>query len=152
MSIDQILNEAQEQIAMLHMPNEAVGYARAEWVVNQLEQLKLPTAIASTNDKSALPTAADFLRAGIGHMQDRAVHYDAPQGERSMGKTVAMFNIATGKNLSEADGWLLMTLLKQVRSLQGKYKADNHEDEASYAGLRGEAAAREHAKNTLAVA
>jgi hypothetical protein len=30
-----------------------------------------------------------------------------------------------------------------VRSQQGIFKADNYEDEASYAGLRGEAAARD---------
>ena len=35
-----------------------------------------------------------------------------------------------------------MEVLKQVRSLQSKFKADNYEDLAGYAALRSEAAAR----------
>ena len=89
-----------------------------------------------------LPSAADFLKKGIQHMGDRATTYDNPEGERSMGKTVAAFNIITGHNLTEEQGWLMMGILKMVRSQQGNYKADNYEDEASYAGLRGECAAR----------
>lgn len=87
--------------------------------------------------------AADFLRAGLSHMQDRASTYDKPQGERSMGKTVAAFNVITGHELTEEQGWLLMGLLKMVRSQQGNFKADNYEDEAAYAALRGESAARD---------
>ena len=86
-------------------------------------------------------TAASFLQAGLSHMQDRATTYDK-QGERSMGKTIAAFNAITGHSLNEEQGWLLMGILKMVRSQQGNFKADNYEDEASYAGLRGECAAR----------
>lgn len=88
-------------------------------------------------------SAADFLNAALSHMQDRATTYDKPQGERSMGNTIAAFNIITGHQLTEEQGWLLMGLLKMVRSQQGNYKADNYEDEAAYAGLRGECAERE---------
>lgn len=86
------------------------------------------------------PTAASILEAGLGHMKDRAVTYNSPQGERSMGKTVEMFNIMYGLELTEEQGWAFMELLKLVRSSQGDFKLDNYEDMAAYAGLMGEAA------------
>ena len=88
-------------------------------------------------------TAASMLTAALGHMEDRAKTYDAPGGERSMGKTVAAFNTITGLVLTEEQGWLFMEILKQVRSQQGGYRADNYEDMVAYAALRGECAARE---------
>lgn len=87
--------------------------------------------------------AAEFLKKGLGHMEDRAVTYDKEGGERSMGKTVAAFNVITGSNLTEEEGWLFMEILKQVRSMQGAFKADNYEDLAAYAALRGECASRD---------
>ena len=90
--------------------------------------------------------AQDFLQAGINHMKDRAATYDNPEGERSMGATVAAFNAVTGHSLSETDGWIFMCLLKIVRSRQGAYRSDNFEDLASYAGLAGEAAHKHRAK------
>lgn len=88
------------------------------------------------------PNAADFLLAGVGHMKARAKTYDAPQGERSMSKTVAAFNVITGHNVTEEQGWHFMGLLKMVRSQQGEYHEDNYQDQASYAGLAGESAAK----------
>lgn len=88
-------------------------------------------------------TAASILTAALGHMEDRAKTYDAPGGERSMGKTVAAFNTITSHNLTEEQGWLFMEILKQVRSQQGNYRADSYEDLVAYAALRGECAARE---------
>ena len=88
-------------------------------------------------------TAASILTAALGHMEDRAKTYDAPGGERSMGKTVAAFNVITGLELTEEAGWLFMEILKQVRSQQGDYRADSYEDLVAYAALRGECAARE---------
>ena len=93
--------------------------------------------------KQSAVTAADILRAGLGHMEDRAATYDAEQGERSMSKTVKMFNELYGFNLSEEQGWAFMEILKLVRTSQGNYRADNYEDGAAYMGLMGEAAARE---------
>lgn len=90
-------------------------------------------------------TAASFLNAALGHMQDRATTYDRPQGERSMGNCVTAFNTITGHNLTEEQGWAFMAILKIVRTQQGKYRADNYEDLAAYAGLAGEAAARDRA-------
>jgi hypothetical protein len=82
--------------------------------------------------------APDILLAGAKHMQDRAVLYDAVDGERSIGKTVQAFNAISGHSLTEKDGWLFMENLKQVRSYQGKFKLDNYEDLAAYVALRGE--------------
>jgi hypothetical protein len=89
--------------------------------------------------------AHEFLEAGAGHLKDRAEIYDKDgdyDGERSMGRTVAMFNALYGTNLSEEQGWQFMSILKMVRSIQGGYKADNYEDQAAYAALAGETAAR----------
>ena len=90
------------------------------------------------------PTAPELLEKAHGHMQDRASTYDAPEGERSMGKTVAAFNAITGHALSETEGWHFMALLKMARAHQGDYRADNHENHVAYAALAGEAAAREN--------
>ncbi|WP_321351819.1 DUF6378 domain-containing protein [Halopseudomonas oceani] len=97
--------------------------------------------------------APDFLNAGLRHMEDRAVTYDKPQGERSMGMTVAMANILLADKLreplTEEDGWNFMELLKLVRSKQGEFKADNYEDRAAYAGLAGEAAGAERQASAM---
>lgn len=84
--------------------------------------------------------AHEFLESGLGHMKDRAATYDAPAGERSMAKTVAMYNALTGQSMSEEQGWKFMCCLKMARSEQGAFRADNFEDLAAYAGLAGESA------------
>ena len=93
-------------------------------------------------DVSTLPIAQHFLEAAKGHLGARATTYDKPAGERSMERTVKTFAALTDIQLTEEHGWLFMEVLKQVRSLQGKFKADNYEDLAGYAALRGESAAR----------
>lgn len=84
--------------------------------------------------------APELLDAAAKHMRDRAATYDKPDGERSMGKTIAAFNAITGRDLTEHEGWLLMVLLKAVRSEQ---RADPHrdsvEDLVAYGALYGEA-------------
>ena len=88
-------------------------------------------------------SAPAFLEKGAKHMRDRAELRDAPDGEKSMGRTVAAFNELYGKNLTEEEGWMFMVLLKQSRSSQGKFTPDDYEDGAAYFGLAGEAAAKE---------
>lgn len=84
--------------------------------------------------------ATDFLQAAAEHMQNRAATYDRPQGERSMAATVDAFNYITGHSLSEADGWLLMLLLKLVRLHQrAGFHQDSAEDAVAYAALLAEA-------------
>ncbi len=93
-------------------------------------------------------SAQDIIKAGLGHISDRAVTYDKPEGERSMASTVQAFNTVTGHNLTEEQGWHFMTLLKIVRSQQGDFKVDNYEDGSAYFGLAGEAASKERNDET----
>lgn len=87
-------------------------------------------------------TAPEFLDQAAQHMRDRAATYDKPEGERSMGNTVAAFNIITGHNLSEAEGWLLMQILKDVRQFSNPaFHRDSAEDCVAYAALKAEALA-----------
>ena len=88
-------------------------------------------------------TPSEVLRAAAQHMEDRATTYDAPNGERSMEKTVAMFNNLMGgdRYMTTEQGWLFMAILKIVRSQQGDFRADNYEDLAAYAALAAEEAA-----------
>ncbi len=88
-------------------------------------------------------SALDILEAAAGHMKDRAATYDKPAGERSMGATVAAFKAITGISMTEEQGWLFMGVLKQVRTQQGGWRADNYEDGAAYFALQGEAAERD---------
>lgn len=85
-------------------------------------------------------TAPEFLSHAASIMEERGKQYDKPEGERSMGKCVAAFNIITGHDLLESEGWLLMQLLKDVRQWQ---RPGWHEDSAtdciSYAALKAEA-------------
>ena len=121
------------------LSNGTIGLVRDDW-------FKYRNKMVEAQQVSAQPgqvTAASILTAALGHMEDRAKTYDAPGGERSMGKTVAAFNTITGLVLTEEQGWLFMEILKQVRSQQGDYRADSYEDLVAYAALRGECAARE---------
>ena len=97
-------------------------------------------------DTITLSTANHFLEAALNHLGNRASTYDKPTGERSMGRTVETFAALTDIQLTEEQGYLFREALKQVRSLQGKFKADNYEDLAGYAALRGEAAAKARSK------
>ena len=95
------------------------------------------------SNRSDGSTAANILRAAIGHMEQRATTYDKPEGERSMGSTVLAFAAITGVLMTEEQGWLFMALLKAVRSQQGACRADSYEDGAAYFALAGEAAVRD---------
>jgi hypothetical protein len=84
--------------------------------------------------------APELLGRAAALMHERGKTYDQPGGERSMGKTVAAFNAITGRDLSEGEGWLLMTLLKATRGFTREaYHADSFEDLIAYAALMAEA-------------
>lgn len=88
-------------------------------------------------------TAGGFLRRAAEIMAERGKQYDQEGGERSMGKTVTMFNACTGHNLTEAEGWLLMECLKNVRQWQRPgFHQDSADDGVAYAALKAEALAR----------
>lgn len=90
------------------------------------------------------PKAAEMLGRAAALLHERGQNYDKPQGERSMGRTVAAFNAITGRDLSEAEGWLFMQQLKQVRLFtRSGYHIDSAEDNIAYAALMAEAKASE---------
>ena len=73
-------------------------------------------------------------------MDERGRQYDKPQGERSMQATVTAFNAISGHSLTEADGFLLMAILKMVRDQsREKPHRDSIDDLVAYASLYGEA-------------
>lgn len=84
-----------------------------------------------------------FLQAAIDVQAERGKQYDAPGGERSMGRTVQAFNAITGRDLTEAEGWLLLQLLKDVRQWQNpdKFHEDSALDGVAYSSLKAEALA-----------
>ena len=85
-------------------------------------------------------TAPELLKRAAEIMEERGKQYDKPDGERSMGKAVAAFNTITGQDITEAEGWLLMQILKDVRAWQRPgYHADSAEDCIAYAALKAEA-------------
>ena len=91
-----------------------------------------------------VPTAPDLLDKAAAHMRERAATYDSPGGERSMAKTVALFNLHHDMALTEAQGWHFMQILKDVRLFSAKgYHADSAEDKIAYAALMSEAKAKE---------
>ena len=90
------------------------------------------------------PTAPEFLHRAADIMTERGKQYDKPEGERSMGKCVAAFNIVTGRNLTEAEGWLLLQILKDVRQWQRPgFHQDSADDCIAYAALKAEAKMKE---------
>lgn len=99
-----------------------------------------------TEDEEALParehrrTAESFLNDAASIMAERGKQYDQPGGERSMGKAVDALNAITGRDLTEAEGWLLLSLVKRVRQFSGAgYHQDSAEDAVAYAALEAEA-------------
>ena len=89
------------------------------------------------------PAAPELLGRAAAHMHERAKTYDAPEGERSMGRAVQAFNAITGHNLIESEGWLLLQVLKDVRNFsRGKPHPDSLEDCIAYAALKAEAEMR----------
>ena len=85
-------------------------------------------------------TAPELLNKAAAIMEERGKQYDKPDGERSMGRAVGAFNCITGRDLTEAEGWLLLQTLKDVRLWQRPgYHQDSAEDCIAYAALKAEA-------------
>ena len=94
-------------------------------------------------EQKAATTAPDYLRRAAEIMDERGRQYDSPKGERSMGRCVAAFNALTGRDLTEADGWLLLQLLKDARQWSGSgFHRDSAEDCTAYSALKAEALER----------
>lgn len=108
------------------------------------KELKRPFELSGLGKNvPAVTSAPDILDKAGSHLRDRAGTYDSPEGERSMGKVVAMFNACHGDLITEEQGWHLLELVKHVRYFSApEYHADSIEDGAAYAALRGEAGMR----------
>ena len=116
-----------------------VAYKIVEEIPKAEEPVHAEAHSAQHREAQEAP-AIRLLQVAADHMRARAATYDKPDGERSMGKTVAAFNAVTGRDLSEAEGWLLLQLLKDVRLFQRPgYHADSAEDCLAYSALKAEA-------------
>lgn len=87
-----------------------------------------------------------FLNKATETQSSRAGEYDTVgEKERNMQKIVDMFNACTGKTLSEAEGYLFMECLKNVRLFNApEFHEDSAVDGVSYSSLKAEAKAREY--------
>lgn len=83
--------------------------------------------------------ANEILTAAVATLDQRGKDYDQPDGERSMGRIVAAFNALTGHEMTEAEGWQFMAVLKLVRMDTAADPTDSAVDCAAYAALAGEA-------------
>lgn len=117
----------------IQMPNLIIAYD-----VNPYTDGLSSEKTTVTTDSEAVP-ATEILEEAYGCLYQRGIHYDKPEGERSMRATVEAFKAVTGVTLSEVQGWLFMALLKAVRSQQGAFKLDSYIDGAAYFALAGEA-------------
>jgi len=103
-----------------------------------MDRGEVPRALMKLNAPQLLMQARDVLTA-------RAVEYDKPGGERSIPAVVAMLNACLGRQaLTEAEGWLFMECLKNVRLFSAStYHADSGIDGINYSALKAEAKSRE---------
>lgn len=129
---------------------EGIEYTRAQWQAAR-KQLGLDQPPVTPEEDEAWRAkereliggprkAESFLHQAAELMAERGKQYEQPGGERSMGKAVAALNAITGRDLTEAEGWLLMSLVKRVRQHSGAgYHQDSAEDAVAYAALEAEA-------------
>lgn len=122
------------------------GYTKPQWL-----QARKDLGLIMSDEEMEMPaeewigpiggrrTAENFLHEAANLMTERGKQYDQPGGERSMGKAVAALNAITGRDLTEAEGWLLMSLVKRVRQHSGAgYHRDSAEDAVAYSALEAE--------------
>lgn len=114
--------------------NDGLAYeidTSPEHVENDEEIVHMPT------------TAPDFLQSALNTLTQRGKDYDKPEGERSAAAVAVAFNAITGRNLTEAEVWLVLQLVKDVRQWQNpdRYHADSALDCVAYAALKAEALA-----------
>lgn len=117
-------------------------YESKEQHVGATVAIDASTSVACGDKDFCTAKAADFLTEAGFTMRQRGATYDTPEGERSMGKAVASFNTITGRDLTEAEGWLLLQQLKDVRQWsKPEYHHDSALDSVAYAALKSEALA-----------
>lgn len=82
--------------------------------------------------------ADQILTSAAEHIVDRASSRDCDDGERSMERCVKAFNVLEGTDLTEAQGWRFMAVLKLARATAGAFNIDDYEDGAAYLALAAE--------------
>ena len=88
------------------------------------------------NKKKIGQAAQDVLRKAADTIDARATERGEVQ-ERSMARTVAMFNAHWDTNLTEQQGWSFMQHLKAARNRSG-HRDDDLLDKTAYAALEAE--------------
>lgn len=102
-------------------------------------RLKMMTT-NQAQDQTQPTKAQDLLHRAASLMDERGKQYDQRSGERSMQATVTAFNAISGHSMTEADGFLLMAILKMVRDQSREMPhRDSIDDLVAYASLYGEA-------------
>jgi hypothetical protein len=86
-------------------------------------------------------TSKDLLKEVIDLQEERGKGYENGK-ERSMQKIITSFNVTTGHNLTEVEGYFFMQCLKNVRYFtnSGVIHRDSLLDDISYSSLKAEAA------------
>jgi Domain of unknown function (DUF6378) len=85
--------------------------------------------------------ATNYLLKAVEILNQRGADYDPTKGEeRSMLKIIQVFNLISGCNLTEQQGWLFMRILKMVRLYTNtdRYHEDSAIDGIAYAALEAE--------------
>ena len=104
-----------------------------------------PERVENDEEIVHMPTAApDFLQSALNTLTQRGKDYDKPEGERSAAAVAVAFNAITGKDLTAAEVYLVLQLVKDVRQWQNpeRYHADSALDCVAYAALKAEALAK----------
>lgn len=88
--------------------------------------------------------AIDVLTEAVKVQEERAKIYNSPGGERNMDALVAAFAAITKHKLTEAEGFLFLQLLKNIRLFCAPgFHEDSAVDNVSYAALVAEAKSKE---------
>ena len=129
-----ILGDIEQPKTAIELQAEEVGIPEPVQLVDDAQQ-------AASNDEPT--TAPDFLQSALNTLTQRGKDYDKPEGERSAAAVSVAFNAITGRNLTEAEVWLILQLVKDVRQWQNheRYHADSALDCVAYAALKAEALA-----------
>lgn len=87
-------------------------------------------------------TASAILTDAADAIAERAAQRDTPDGERVMRRTVAMFNAwrsgDSPHDVTEAEGWIFLALVKLCRANAGGHNLVDYIDGAAYIALAGE--------------
>jgi len=130
------------QKTAIELQSEEVGIPEPVQYVSDGD--KSPEHVEKQDEIVHMPTTApEFLQSALSTLTQRGQDYDKPEGERSAAAVAVAFNAITGRNLTEAEVWLVLQLVKDVRQWQNpeRYHADSALDCVAYAALKAEALA-----------